>query len=85
MRERTFFLGERYLAVRPHDLPAATRLAPCAPVRHLWSIVIDEEELCLDVFEAPSSEDIHSALNRRGASLDRLVSVRIVNYSGGWG
>lgn len=73
---------ETYLSkVRPGDLEgavararaAATELAGAGvPVRHLRSVFLSEDEVCLHFFRAPSMSDVQEVLVRAGLEFERI-------------
>jgi hypothetical protein len=73
-----FYLVERYVPSMPAvDIQAAiARIdAPQAEVRHVWTILVRDEDTCLSVFEAPNVEAVVQAIARVGFPFDRVVEV----------
>ncbi len=73
-----FYLVERYVpSISAGDLRAAiTRIkGSAAPARHLWTIVVTNEDMCLTVFEAPDVKAVMEATAGAGFPYDRLVEV----------
>ena len=73
-----FYLVERYVpSVSAGDLRAAVaRINESAtPARHLWTIVVTDEDTCLTVFEAPDVVAVIEATAGAGFPYDRLVEV----------
>jgi hypothetical protein len=74
------FLGERYLSPTAADALIAPDAATGGHrgVRHLWTIVVADDELCLQLFEARSKADIDAFAERSGVTFDRVSSVRLL-------
>ena len=74
-----FYLVERYVpSMTAAELGAAVeriRALPDPAVRHVWTIVIQEEDTCLSVFEGPDPAAIEVANARAGFRLDRIVEI----------
>jgi hypothetical protein len=73
------YLVERYLpSMTAADLRSAiSRIdaQPHAGVHHLWTILVDAEDICLSVFEGPDAAAVTEANVRAGFHLDRVVEV----------
>ena len=83
-----FYLVERYIpSMTAAELRAATaRLAalpagspPAGAVRHLWTILVAAEDICLSVFEALDIAAVEDANVRAGFRVDRVVEVVAVD------
>lgn len=77
-----YFLVERYIpstSVATIEAATARLTDPIDPaVRHVVTLVVPDEETCLSVFEATSTDAV-AQLNRRAAfALDRIVEVRVL-------
>jgi hypothetical protein len=73
-----FYLVERYVPSMPAaDLQAAMERidVPQAGVRHLWTILVRDEDTCLSVFEAPDAQAVVEANVRARFPFDRVVEV----------
>lgn len=73
-----FYLVERYVPSMPAvDIQAAiARIdVPQAQVRHVWTILVRDEDTCLSVFEASNAEAVVQATARAGFPFDRVVEV----------
>jgi hypothetical protein len=73
-----FYLVERYVPSMPAaDIEAAIARIdlPQAEVRHVWTILVREEDTCLSVFEASNVEAVVQANARAGLPFDRVVEV----------
>jgi hypothetical protein len=72
------YIVETYLG-RGDDFVAAAALAGAAAtgfgVTHLRSTFIDEDEICLHWFEAPSLEAVREAASRAELECDRIVAA----------
>jgi hypothetical protein len=78
--DRRFFLVERYLpSLGSGSVGAAVgRLRQSAPgARHLFSLLVPEEETCLSVFEAADAAAVGVANEDAEFQLDRIVEVEI--------
>jgi hypothetical protein len=78
---RRFFLVERYIpSISSGSVgPAVQRLRQSAPgsVRHLYSVLVPDEESCLSVFEAADAGAVEAANERALFQLDRIVEVEV--------
>ena len=77
---RRFFLVERYLpSLGSESVGAAVdRLRQSAPgARHLYSLLVPDEETCLSVFEAADAAAVGLANSDAGFQLDRIVEVEV--------
>jgi hypothetical protein len=76
----THFLGERYLS--PATAGELVAPDPDAGVqgaaRHLWTIVVAGDELCLQLYEARSRADFDALAQRTGVTFDRVSSVQLL-------
>jgi hypothetical protein len=73
-----FFLVERYVPSAPDgELQAAiSRMdEPRAPARHVWTVLVKSEDMCLSLFEAPDLDAVVQANAGFGFPLDRVVEV----------
>jgi hypothetical protein len=73
-----FYLVERYVPSMPAvDIQAAiARIGmPQAQVRHVWTILVRDEDTCLSIFEASNLEAVVEATSRAGFPVDRVVEV----------
>lgn len=73
-----FYLVERYVPSMPAaEIHAAiARIdVPQDRVRHLWTILVRDEDTCLSVFEASDVEAVVRANGRAGFPFDRVVEV----------
>jgi hypothetical protein len=76
------YMVETYLSrVRPNELEVAAARARAAareladagvPVRHLRSVLLSEDEICLHFFSAPSISDVQEVLVRAGMEFERI-------------
>jgi len=77
---RRFFLVERYIpSVSASSVGLAVdRLPRTGPeVRHLYSVLVTDEETCLSVFEAADPGAVGAANDRADFRLDRIVEVEV--------
>lgn len=77
---RRFFLVERYLPSLGSDSVGAAvdRLRQSAPgARHLYSLLVPDEETCLSVFEAADAAAVGVANRDAEFQLDRIVEVEV--------
>jgi hypothetical protein len=74
------FLGERYLSSTAADALIAPDATPGerGAARHLWTIVVADDELCLQLFEADSRADLDALAQRSGVTFDRVSPVRLL-------
>jgi Nickel responsive protein SCO4226-like len=75
---RRFFLVERYApASGPAAVAAAAQRLPRSAdgTRHLGSVVIATEEICLSVFEAPDAGAVAALNDDAGLPIDRIVEA----------
>ena len=75
-----FFLAERYVpSMTPADVGAAIELLDRAvadePVRRVLSVLVQGEDTCLSIFEAPDPSVIERVAERAGFALDRIVEA----------
>ena len=74
-----FYLVERYVpSMTAAELAAAVaRISelPNADVRHLWTVLVRDEDTCLSVFEAPDADAVEEANALASFRLDRVVEV----------
>lgn len=74
-----FYLVERYVpSMTTAELAAAmARLGALSDdaVRHVWTIVVRDEDTCLSVFEGPDAAAVEAANARASFPLDRVVEV----------
>jgi hypothetical protein len=72
------FLAESYLEAADPETDArlaaaaAVGSSPNAPVRHLRTILIPEDETLLVLYEAPSADAVREALASAGITFDRI-------------
>lgn len=77
---RRFFLVERYVPSLGSDSVGAAvdRLGQSAPgTRHLYSLLVPDEETCLSVFEAADAAAVRVANRDAEFQLDRIVEVEV--------
>jgi hypothetical protein len=77
---RRFFLVERYLpSISARAVGSAVdRLHRSGPgARHLWSVLVTDEETCLSVFEAADPGAIGAANATADFRVDRIVEVEL--------
>jgi hypothetical protein len=77
---RRFFLVERYIpSVSAGTVGSAVdRLHRSGPgARHLYSVLVADEETCLSVFEATDPESVGAANEGARFELDRIVEVEL--------
>jgi hypothetical protein len=74
-----FYLVERYVpSMTAAELAAAVvRLGelPTAEVRHVWTVLVGDEDTCLSVFEATDAAAVEDANARADFHFDRVVAV----------
>jgi hypothetical protein len=74
-----FYLVERYVpSMTADELDAAVvRLEglPAGSARHLWTVLVGDEDTCLSVFEAADAEAVERANTGAGFPVDRVVRV----------
>ena len=74
-----FYLVERYVpSMTAAELAAAMlRIGelPHHDVRHLWTVLVRDEDTCLSVFEGPDAAAVEEANARARFPLDRVVEV----------
>jgi hypothetical protein len=77
---RRFFLVERYTPGSDGGSVAddARRLTSSsdATVRHVGTVLVVAEEVCLSVFEAPDAVTVAAATERAGLRPDRIVEAQ---------
>ena len=76
-----FYLVERYVpSMTASDLQAAIgRVEELhGPVRHVWTILVANEDTCLSVFEGPDAGAVEDANVRAAFRVDRIVEVTAV-------
>ena len=78
---RRFFLVERYVpSIRSGSVESAVlRLTESTDdsSRHLYSLLVADEETCLSVFEAIDARAVEAANERAGFQVDRIVEVEL--------
>lgn len=76
-----FYLVERYVPSMSaaEVAQAAARLAETAgeEVRHLYTLVVLDEDTCLSLFEAPDARAVEAANERARFPLDRIVQAAV--------
>ena len=76
-----FYLVERYVPSMSaaEVAQAAARLAEAAgdEVRHLYTVLILEEDTCLSLFEAPDAPAVEAANAKAGFPVDRIVEAAV--------
>jgi len=74
-----FYLVERYVpSITAAELEAAVARLDDLPepgVRHVWTILVADEDTCLSVFEGPDPTAIEAANRRASFPLDRIVEI----------
>ncbi len=74
-----FYLVERYVpSMTAAELAAAMARIDELPdddVRHLWTVLVRDEDTCLSVFEGPDAAAVEEANARARFPLDRVVEV----------
>lgn len=79
--DRRFFLVERYVpSISSSSVgPAIHRLRESTPetARHLYSVLVPDEETCLSVFEADDAQAVAAANERARFPVDRIVEVEV--------
>ena len=78
--ERRFFLVERYMpSLNSRSIGSAVdRLSHSAQeARHLYSLLVPDEETCLSVFEAADAAAVGVANEEAEFQLDRIVEVEV--------
>jgi hypothetical protein len=79
--DRRFFLVERYIpSMRSGSVgPAVQRLRQSASgtARHLYSVLVRDEETCLSVFEADDARAVEAANQSARFEVDRIVEVEV--------
>ena len=76
-----FYLVERYVpSMTPDELAmAVARLDELSGVaRHVWTVLVRDEDTCLSVFEASDADAVAAANARANFHLDRVVEVTSV-------
>ncbi len=83
-----YFLVERYTpAVNATAVQeAAQRLAALddATTRHVGTVLVAAEEICLSVFEAPDEQAVLAVNQRASFRLDRIVEVQWFDGGAPW-
>lgn len=74
-----FYLVERYVpSMTEAELASAMARIDELPdddVRHLWTVLVRDEDTCLSVFEGPDAAAVEEANVRARFPLDRVVEV----------
>jgi hypothetical protein len=74
-----FYLVERYVpSLSAAELVAAMARLDDLPepgVRHVWTILVADEDTCLSVFEGPDPATVEAANRRASFPLDRIVEI----------
>ena len=76
------FLVEAYapasseLAALSRHADAAAASETGAPIRHIRSILVPEDEICFHLFEASSADTVARALGNADLRAQRIVEVR---------
>jgi uncharacterized protein DUF4242 len=81
-----FYLVERYVpSLTPDELATAVvRLDELSAVaRHVWTVVVLDEDTCLSVFEASDADAVEMANARANFHLDRVVEVTSIEGGAG--
>jgi hypothetical protein len=77
-----FFLVERYVPSMSEAevARAAARLSEAAgdEVRHLYTLLVLEEETCLSLFEAPDTGAVETVNARADFQVDRIVETTLI-------
>jgi hypothetical protein len=83
----SIYFAEAYLSrERAAELESvAARLRAKAPVRHLFSYFVAEDETVFHCLEADSPDDVRRALEKSGFLADRIVAAVSVCPSSGRG
>lgn len=68
--------GSSELAALSRQADAAAALEPGAPIRHIRSILVPEDEICFHLFEAGSADIVARALGKADLRAQRIVEVR---------
>jgi hypothetical protein len=80
-----FYLVERYVPSMPAgDIQAAIVRIDVrrARVRHVWTVLVRDEDTCLSLFEASNLDAVVQATARAGFPFDRVVEVTPVTEPG---
>lgn len=67
--------GERAALDRRARAAAAALSAEGTPVRHLRSLFVPDDEMCLHFFEAPATDAVAEVSRRGGYSYERIVEA----------
>jgi hypothetical protein len=85
---RRYFLVERYIpSISSGSVGSAVgRLSGSTPstARHLYSLLVLDEETCLSVFEARDAAAVQEANERARFQLDRIVEVELYPRPRAW-
>jgi hypothetical protein len=79
-----FYLVERYVpSMTPDELAiAVARLDELSGVaRHVWTVLVRDEDTCLSVFEASDADAVEAANALANFHLDRIVEVTALESS----
>jgi len=83
-----FYLVERYVpSMTAAELAAAVSRVdelPSEGVRHLWTVLVRDEDTCLSVFEAPNAGAVEAANARARFRLDRVAEVTPLSALPAW-
>ena len=67
--------GERTKLDRRARAAASSLAAEGVPVRHVRSVFMPEDEICMHFFEAPGSEAVVEVSRRAGLRYERIVEA----------